>query len=485
MAKTNVTDRRALARSVGPVLGCTLLLFLALPGCSDSGGTEPSNGNGPEPPPPPAPEADVIVETTRRFQTIVGGWPAVAQVCHFECPNLWPQYAEELFDAAVEDVGLTSIRLEVRSGSEHPEDPAQRFLDGEISFSEWKQTWYTIVNDDGDPRTIDPAGFHFTELDATVEDVVLPVRQRLAARGEDLYVTLTYVDFGNSQFRHRDHPEEYAEFLLATFQHLEERYGLVPDAFEVILEPDVAGWSAVPAGEALVAAAERLRDAGYDPAVVAPSLASMSGSVSFFDDMTQVDGVLDEITDLSYHRYRGVSDQALSDIADRANDHGVRTAMLEHIGSGHEVLYEDLTVAGNSSWQQFSLAWVREDLGGRQSNYLAVHPETLEVRLTNFARFLSEYFRAIRLGAVRVAATSDLDRLKPVAFVNEDGRHVVVVAASEEGSFTITGLPAGTYEVGHTTADERVEVAKEVTLEANGVAEVSIPGAGVLSLRQR
>lgn len=485
MSTTNVTDGRALGRSFGPVLGCLLLLSMALPGCSDSGGTEPGNGNGNGPEPPPPSEADVTVDTTRRFQTIVGGWPAVAQACHFECPNLWPQYADELFDAAVEDLGLTSIRLEVRSGSEHPEDPAQRFLDGEISFSEWKQTWYRIVNDNGDPLTIDPAGFQFTELDATVEDVVLPVRQRLAARGEDLYVTLTYVDFGNSEFRHRDHPEEYAEFLLATVRHLEEAYSLVPDAVEIILEPDVAGWSAVPAGEALVAAAERLRDAGYDPDIVAPSHSGMSGSVSFFDDMTQVDGVLDEITDLSYHRYRGVSDQALSDIADRADDHGLRTAMLEHIGSGHEDLYEDLTVANNSSWQQFSLGEPRADLGSRQGIYIGVHPQTLEARLMELARFLSEYFRAIRLGAVRVAATSDLDRLKPVAFVNEDGRHVVVVAASEEGSFTITGLPAGTYEVGHTTADERVEVAKEVTLEANGVAEVSIPGAGVLSLRQR
>lgn len=458
----------------------TWLLLLAAAACSrDSDGIVPSpNGSD------PSPDADVTIDTTLRFQTIVGGWEAVAQGCHLECLEQFSEYADELLDMAVEEVGLTRLRLEVRSGVENPEDPAGRFLSGEIGFQEWKEQWYDIVNDNGDPNSVDPSGFQFTELDATVEDIVLPMKQRLEARGEELYVNLTYVDFGTSGFEHHSDSAEYAEFVVATFRHLDEKYGLVPDALEIILEPDVAEWSPRPTGEALVAAAERLRAAGYEPDVIAPSHSGMAGSVSFFDEMIQVDGVLDELTDLSYHRYRGVSDQALSDIADRAENHGLRTGMLEHIGSGHEDLHDDLTVANNSAWQQFGLGFVTDDRNS-PGLYLVVDPATSVVRLSNMARFLSQYFNAIRPGAVRVEATSEDPNLKPIAFLNADGRRVVVVNADTGGSFTVGGLPSGTYEIGYTTPEELVPTAEERTLKEEGVLQVSLPAGGVLSIRQK
>ena len=41
-------------------------------------------------------------------------------------------------------------------------------------------------------------GFHFSELDATVQLVVQPLQQQLAANGEHLYVNLNVVDFNKA-----------------------------------------------------------------------------------------------------------------------------------------------------------------------------------------------------------------------------------------------------------------------------------------------
>ena len=70
---------------------------------------------------------------------------------------------------------------------------------------------------------------------------------------------------------------------------IDSKYGWVPDAVEVILEPDVAsGWNATQVGNCLVAAAKRLESNGYTPDFIAPSNASMSYGLDYFDTIIQV-----------------------------------------------------------------------------------------------------------------------------------------------------------------------------------------------------
>lgn len=469
-------------KSVLGTAGALLVALLAAGACGE--GASPSDpDNGPVPTPPAA--ATITVDSTTRFQEIVGGWAAAAQACHFECPETYSNFADKVAPAAVEKLGLTRVRVEVRSGQENPRDFARDFVENRISFNTWKQNFYSLENDNLDPFVVNPAGFQFTELDLTLERVVFPIRELLAARGEKLYMNLTYVDFGGSSFEHYRDEDEYAEFVLVMFQHLDEKYGIVPDGFEVILEPDNAqGWSPVQVGRALAAAGERLRQYGYNPEFYAPSTASMQGASAFFDELVEVPGVRDYLTVLSYHRYRGVSDQALSDLVERAESAGLRTAMLEHLTSGHENLHEDLTAGNNSSWQRLGLAWPQDapDGGG---DYLVIDPQDFEVRLSAKARFKSQYFRSIRPGARRLLASSTDENLDPVAFVNGDGRFVAVVKADRDAQFTIGGLPAGTYDVGYTTNDTLLWTAGQVTIAAGEPAEVSMPATGVLSLRQR
>ena len=115
------------------------------------------------------------------------------------------------------------------------------------------------------------ADFQFSDLDDQVENILLPLKQRIKDNGERLFVNLCYVDFGNSErptgnVSHARQPEEFGELVFAVFDHLKRRYGLIPDAFEVILEPEnTDDWRGREIGLGLVAAAKRLRRAGFAP----------------------------------------------------------------------------------------------------------------------------------------------------------------------------------------------------------------------------
>lgn len=113
------------------------------------------------------------------------------------------------------------------------------------------------------------ADFQFSHLDQ-VENILLPLKQRIKDNGERLFVNLCYVDFGYSELKcnvsHARQPEEFGEFVFAVFDHLKRRYDLIPDAFKVILEPEnTDDWRGREIGLGLVAAAKRLRRAGFAP----------------------------------------------------------------------------------------------------------------------------------------------------------------------------------------------------------------------------
>lgn len=384
------------------------------------------------------------------------------------------QKPDEVFDEAVAN-GLNRAQLSIKAGMEHATDnyaiwkAAGSPQPGPI-YDVWRAARYETINDNNDPNVINPAGFHFTELDDLVDRNILPWKARLEARGEKLYINLCYVAFtkqvtSGADYVH-DNAAEYAEFLLAVFQHLQSRYGWVPDGVDLILEPDnVVEWQAGAngsyLGQALKAAGDRLAAAGFRPDFSAPSTTSMSNAISYFDNMIAVPGALAYVTEYSYHRYAGVSLANLQAIAGRAQKHGLSTAMLEWWtpSNTYRTLHEDLKVGLNSAWQ-------KSVLGGR--------PEVAEIRYTG------HYFRHVRLGARRVGATSSDGTFDPLAFLNANGAHTVVVKATTGGSFSIRGLPAGTYRIRYTTAAATDVDPGDQTIGDGGELVTSIPAAGVL-----
>lgn len=457
----------------------TAVLAGAACGATDSGVL-------PSPPPPPGVMATVTVDTLTRFQ-VMTGWEATIQTDFFT--PTFAQWKDPLIALAVDDLGLNRLRLPIRNGAEQPLDHWAELQAGRLTQQEWRCARYTTVNDNADPNVIAPGGFHFSDVDALVEQLVLPMKQRLESRGESLVLNINYTAFLFAcspvpPYPHAD-PAEYAEFMLALFLHLQQKYALVPNVVEVILEPDNGG-SSTPwtngtiVGQAIVATGQRLAAAGFHPKFTAPSTKSMTAAIAFFDQLIKVPGVLPFLGEIAYHRYGGVSDANLLALADRARANGVKTAMLEHIGSGVEDLYKDLLLGRASAWQQYVLGFPTTDNGAQY--YLITNGQPV---VASRSRYLRQYFHYIRLGAQRVGTASDNPEVRPLAFVNPDGRSAVVIHADRAGDLFVRGLRPGTYGTSATTTSATWTELGDQVVGASGTITVTVPAAGVLTVYRK
>jgi hypothetical protein len=426
---------------------------------------------------------DVVPGIT--YQTMTG-WEGTTQIGELECNRqAFGVYRPPLIQRLVNELGINRVRLPLRSGTENPTDWFAQHITGQLTRPQWRVHWYEIVNDNADPRSINPAGFKFSFLDYTIDSVITPLRQALAARGEQLYVNLNYTDFDDSPLEHSSNAEEFAELLVATFQHIQAKYGWVPDAVEMILEPDnTSNWRVATIGPALVAAGDRLKAAGFTPAFIAPSHTGINGALVWFNALVAMPRVMEYLTDLSYHRYSSGSTADLSQLGARAAQLGVRTQMLEYLDSGLDILHEDLTVGRNSAWQKYSLAYCAENSGSYykidQSNPAA---PTIELRASS--RYFPQYFQRVRMNAVRIGALTGDTRFDPVAFRNTNGKLVVVVKAAVGGGFQVRNLAAGTYGITYTTASAFNVSLPDVNVSAGQALSTSIPAAGVLTIFRR
>jgi len=424
------------------------------------------------------PPSTIVVDPTVTYQTITG-WEATAWIAEPGDPAL-PLYRDALYDALVNDIGINRLRLEIRSGVENGNDNWTAYQNGTIEYQTWRSRRYATVNDNADPDTIDWSGFHFSEMDGVIEQVVNPLRNLMEARGETLYININYVAFTrqitDGAYLHDD-PAEYAEFVLATYLHIRDKYGWTPDAWEVLLEPDnVSQWNGRLLGEAIVATATRLEANGFQPVFIAPSNTNMGNAITYFDRMMDVPGVLPYLREFSYHRYGGVSVQNLQAIAGRALQYGLTTSMLEWWtdGNTYRTLHEDLKVGNNSAWQQ---AVVRGFFDIDDTN-----PNDPSFAINSKTKFTRQYFKFVRPGAVRIEATSLEEPFDPLAFINEDGGHVVVVQCDEGGAFSIGGLPAGTYGIKCTTSQEYDVDLPDQTVGPGQALMTTIPDTGVLTV---
>jgi O-glycosyl hydrolase len=394
-----------------------------------------------------------------------------------------------LVDRAVNDVGINRIQIQVRACAENDQDYWSMWWNKQIDTPTWRAHRYTNVNDNDDPDLINLNRFYFGELDYLIDRVALPMKQLLEARGEALYVNLLYVAFTGqngpgTQYIHNN-PDEYAEFMLVTFNHLQERYGWVPDALEIILEPDnVAQWNnGFTIGNAIVKTMAKLKANGYAPRINAPSNTNMTNAVTYFDQLVQVPGATQDVSELTYHRYAGVSETSLRAIADRGVRYGIHTAMTEwwDTGNSYRTLHQDLKMGRNSSWQQGVLGGYNRSKTG--FFYVDVsNPSNPIVNIQEITKFTRQYMKFVRKGAVRIEATSDNSNLDPLAFINTNGKYVVVIKAEGADNFTIQGLPAGTYGIKYTTANQYNVDQADVSIGKGQPVSGSIPGVGVITV---
>ncbi|MFX0194686.1 MAG: T9SS type A sorting domain-containing protein [Candidatus Hodarchaeota archaeon] len=422
---------------------------------------------------------------------IITGWEAVAEAGQSERPNAYNGAKDVLFDMA-DDVGVNRLQLSFHSGIENPVDYFTPYITGHQPREYWYSQFENPINDNSDPFVINPAGFQFASLDHRIDYVVLPLKAVLERNNEQLYVHLTYVDFDPSNFEHYTNPEEYAEVILATFKHIDTKYGWVPDGLEVILEPDYAkGWSASQVGNALAAAAQRLEANGYTPDIITPSTTNMGNAITYFDRIMQIPGVSQYISELSYHRYNGVSASNLQAIANRGLQYRINTSMLEwwNPDNTYKTLHEDLKLGRNSAWQQGTLGG--QIIWNPKTSILVIddtNPNIVITRLHEKTKYTRQYYKFVRAGARRIEASSNNNNFDPLAFLNTDGKCVVIVKANSGDSFTIQGLPAGNYGIKYTTGDGKNQpTAFDVSLPDVSISDgqtltTNIPAAGVITV---
>jgi hypothetical protein len=438
--------------------------------------------------PAPSSNGTITVNGAQQFQTMTG-WEALNGTGYGECDRTaYSKYMPELITRAADELKINRLKLPLRGGYEQTIDMFLQFQSGQITFTQYQQVQARPVNDNSDPFVINPAGFQWGHLDFGIEETVLPLRQRLQARGENLYVVLNFNSTGpGAAALYRDFPEEYAELALAAFQHIQQKYGFVPNGLELVNEPNLGVWEGQHVAAALLAVKRRLNQAGFFPDFIGPSHSGALGTALFFDVMLQTPGAVQALSDVSYHRYGGFQLSYLQDIWQRASQHGKRTAMTEHIGSGYIDLHDDLTIANVSAWEQFSLAFCVSGTGGGGGLYFVINNATPgqtnpTVVTAQTSTYLRQYFRYVYLGAVRIGASSTNAAFAPVAFRNPNGRFTLVVKATSGGSFTVGGLPAGTYGIEYTTAAEYARSLPDVTISASQTVAAAIPAAGAITV---
>jgi hypothetical protein len=435
--------------------------------------------------------ADVTVIPSTTHQTM-RGWEVMGEGSIIVS---WPRfltYQQAAIDKVVE-AGQNRIRLEVRAGFENPVDAFANWQAAgypgspATQYVTWRAKRYETINDNNDPNVINPAGFHFTELDQTIDLIVNPMRAKLAAKGESLYVNLNYVAFlgqvtSGVPYVHGN-AAEYAESMLALFQHMQSKYGWTPNALEVILEPDNTNppWSGTYIGQVIAATGARLAAAGFTPEFIGPSTTAMANAVPYFDQIMAVPNAATYLKELSYHRYFDNNTQFLQTIASRAQNAGISTSMLEWWSSGnsYHVLHEDLKLGRNSSWQQATIVDLN-DRNGLGTAY--INPNTPTVaEFTNPTKFFIRYYQHVRMGAVRVGATAVNGSIDPLAFRNTNGRYAVVIKMAGGGPFTVGGLPAGTYGIEYTEQfTNNMGTRPDQTIAANQDLSTDIPSSGVI-----
>lgn len=427
----------------------------------------------------PEPRATIsLTPGTTYYQ--MRGWEATA-------PG-W-RVTTDVFRQQVVDRGINRVRLEVKSGVENTVDYLLAWYLAECPGYPTAQcdpdpvpgsspegdallaNRYATINDNADPDVIDPAGFHFTDVDDAIRRTINPMRALLAARGERLWVNLCYVGFTNiippKNAVHQD-PDEYAEFIYATFKHIDDAEDWVPDSVEIILEPDNSPnfWGtpgSVPTlmGDIIKATGDRLDAEGYHPDFVMPSPTAYPSFEGYWDGVLSVTGAMAYVKEGSYHAYNTTG--GLSPISSRVQAAGLCSSMLEWWNSSntYEKLYEYLTDGYGCAYQRGVLQPLSDE---------------------DYYAYLQQYFVPVRMGATRIAASSGNGNLAPLAFINTNGAYAVVIKAATSASFTVSDLPAGTYAIHYTTASETNTILTPQTITAGQDISTTMPAAGVMAI---
>ena len=406
--------------------------------------------------------ADITVDVhgNIQYQTILG-WGAASGG-----EDIPQALRDQIHDIAVNDYGLTRLRLEPPGGNK-------------ADVRRWE-----AENDNGDPDVINWAAINTADWDKRIVDWVVPFKQRVEANGDvfSLYVSPSFFDGGSSGSAPTwllNSPGENAEYALSLLLHLKDNYGIAADQYCILNEAgNNNAWTAAVVGRMIKALGPKLAGFGLPTKIQFPECVSADTTWSYIQALQNDGDIWPYIGLISYHLYGGNS--ARPNIYNFAKARNLPTAMTEYMGLTTQLLYDDLTLGGCSYWEVYGYQ-------GRGSGIIGLNTDATQITSRGAEYWnLRQVFRYVRPGAVRVAATPSNAGLRTLAF-SRNGQITVVminniapVVASQ--NVVISGLPAGQYAASQVFGGNIYSELGVQTVTAGGTLTVPLSSNSVLTV---
>jgi O-glycosyl hydrolase len=403
---------------------------------------------------------NVTLDPAAQYQTI-RGWGAASASPPWASPLL----REAVIREAVNELGLTRLRLELPSGNRSDTTP-------------WEQP-----NDDWDPLHVNWPAFNTAAMDRRVTEMVLPFKKAVEANGApfNLYVSPSFFDGGSSGAAPAwllNNPGEYAEFALALLLYLRDTHGIEADYYCILNEAGNNNpFSVSVVAEMIKALGPRLQASGLSTRIQFPeSVNAQTAWNSYIQKVQGDDDVWRYIGCLSYHLY-GTNDPYRSQIGALGASLGLPTAQTEFMDLTMNHLYDDLTLGAVSYWEIYGIGQCLQWNPGNTSFS----------RIRQYWNF-RQVMHFVRPGAVRIGAVSTDSNLRVLAFSHGGGIIVVLINGAGSRTASIVNLQVGTYGVCQSVGGGVYqELGLQVVTAARGPAEsgtlaVTVPSNAVMTV---
>ncbi len=405
-------------------------------------------------------DVTVTIKPDVRYQTVLGWgkstpWLAAPQMLR-----------DQVLDRAVNDLGLTRLRLEAPSGNR-------------TTHRNWE--W---LNDNGDPDDINWEAFSTEALDTMVACWVVPFKQRVEANGDpfNIYVSPSFFNGGSSgivpEWLLRS-PGEYAEWATALLLRLRDKYGVIADYYCICNEAGNNNkFSPEVVGRMIRTLGPRLQQLGLPTTIEFPESINAHVAWRYIEALRDDPEVWKHVGVLAYHWYGKDNQSAMPRIRDFALERGLPTAQTEFMRLNINHLYDDLTLGGVSYWEIYGL-------GGPDFKTASTHVSSNSFRggpqYWNF-RQVTHY---VRPGAVRIEATSNEEPLRALAFARDGTTTVILLnntPPQQARTVTVQNLPAGQHGLCQSVAAGTYEELGVRTVGDDGALSVEVPKNAVLTI---
>lgn len=400
--------------------------------------------------------ADVTVVPSVQYQTILG-WGA-SSWCP---PHATQMLRDRLVREAVDDLGLTRLRLELPSGNR-----------SNTRAWEW-------LNDDGDPHNTNWAGFNTGDLDSILPKIVFPFKQRVESNGDpfQVYVSPSFFNSGSTGQVPAwllYSPGEYAEFATAMLLELANAHGVVADYYCILNEAGNNNpFSAQIVGSMIHTLGPWLDGLGLATEIQFPECVNANTSWNYIQSLQSDTLIWPHIGLLTYHLY-GTNDPYRSYIRDFGLSVGLPTGQTEFMNLNMDHMYDDLTLGGVSIWEVYGQGqWIR--------------PNYDETSFTRSARYwdFRQVMHYVRPGDVRIEAVSSDPSLRPLAFSRFPNTTLVLLNCTppqQPCTVYVSGLTRGRYGVCQSVASGVYQEMGPRTIGSTEVLTVNVPANTITTI---